>query len=69
MFEETNLKIYWCVKGDTGRCEAEANITFNTPINLDIGLFKHQWLFYYFSGKLNKFVISFKQQKFQWRDF
>ena len=24
---------------------ASANITFHTPINLDIGLFKHQWLY------------------------
>ena len=42
VFEETNIEIYWCVKDDIGRNEAEANITFHTPINLDIGLFKHQ---------------------------
>ena len=28
------------MKGDVDRREAEVNITFHTPINLDIGLFK-----------------------------
>ena len=49
VFEETNIKIYWCVEGDVDRREAEVDISFHTPINLDIGLFKHQLLFYYFS--------------------
>ena len=57
VFEETNIKIYSCVKGDIGWREAEANITFHTAINLDTGLFKHQWLFYYFSVKLKKLVL------------
>ena len=57
MFEETNIKIYWCMKGDIGRREAETNISFHTPINLDIGLFKHQRLFYYFSVKLKMLVL------------
>ena len=48
VFEETNIKIYWCVKGDVDRLEAEVNISFHTPITLYIGLFKHQLLFYYF---------------------
>ena len=42
VFEEPNIKIYRCVKGDIDRCKA-VNITFHTPINLDIGLFKHQF--------------------------
>ena len=36
VFEETNIKIYWCVKWYW------LMRTFHTPINLDIGLFKHQ---------------------------
>ena len=41
-FKETNIKIYWCVKADVDLRFASVNITFHTPINLDIGLFKHQ---------------------------
>ena len=48
VFEEPNIKFYWCVKVDISQCEVEVNITFHTPINLDIRLFKHQLLFYYF---------------------
>ena len=44
VFEETNIKIYWCVKGDVDQREAGFNISFHTSINLDIGLFKHQLL-------------------------
>ena len=47
MFEESNIKIYRCVKCDIDRREAEADITVHTPINLDVGLFKHQLLFCY----------------------
>ena len=39
VFAETNIKIYWCVKGDVNRRESEVNISFHTPINLDINLF------------------------------
>ena len=67
VFKGTNIRIYWCAKGDIDRCKAEASITFRTPINLDIGLFKHQWLFYYFSLKLKKLTLF--QRKFQCRDF
>ena len=49
VFEESTIKIYWCVKGDVDRREAEVNITFHTTIKLDFCLFKHQLLFYYFS--------------------
>ena len=35
VFEETDVKIYRCVKGDIDRREAEVNITFHTPTNLD----------------------------------
>ena len=42
VFEETNIKIYWCMNSDIGRTEAEANITSHTSINLDIGVFKQQ---------------------------
>ena len=49
MFEEPNIEIYLCVKGDIDRRQADVNITLHTPINLDIGFFKHQILFYYFS--------------------
>ena len=42
VFKETNIRIYWCAKGDIDRCKAEASLTFRTPINLDIDLFKHQ---------------------------
>ena len=41
VFRETNIRIYWCAKGDIDRCKAEASVTFRTPINFDIGLFKH----------------------------
>ena len=36
------MGLNWCAQGDIDRCKAEASITFCTPINLDIGLFKHQ---------------------------
>ena len=42
VFEEPNIKIYQCLKGDIDQCDAECDIIFHTPINLDIGLFKHQ---------------------------
>ena len=61
MFEEHNIKIYWCVKGDIDQHEAEVNISFHTSINLDIVLFKHQllciwlseesWTLSFFSGQ------------------
>ena len=62
VFEETNIKIYWCVKGDIDRREMEANITFHTPINFDIGLFKHQLLFYYFSVSSVWLMLSKKRR-------
>ena len=70
VFEEPNIEIYRCVKGDIGRREAEVNITFHTPTNLDIGLFKHQLLFYYFSvssvwltlSKCHDFLSKFANQ-------
>ena len=34
--EESNIKIYWYMKGVIDRREAEVNNTFNTPINLVI---------------------------------
>ena len=37
VFEETSIKIYRCAKGDIDRRD------------FDIGLFKHQLVFYYFS--------------------
>ena len=46
LFEHTSIKIYGCVKGDISWFKVEANITFNTSINLDIGVFKQQQLFY-----------------------
>ena len=58
VFEETIMKIYRCVKGDIDRREAEVNITFHTPIHLDIGLFKHQLLFYYFSVSRVWLILS-----------
>ena len=42
MFEETNIKMYWCAKSVTGIRFASVNIIFCTPMNPDIGLFKHQ---------------------------
>ena len=42
LFQETNIRIYWCAKGDIDQCKVETSVTFRTPINLDIGLFKHQ---------------------------
>ena len=42
VFKETNIRIYWCAKGDIDRRKAGAIITFRTPVNLDTGLFKHQ---------------------------
>ena len=70
VFEEPNIEIYRCVKGDIDRREAEVNITFHTPINLDIGLFKHQLLFNYFSmssvwlilSKCHVFLSNFANQ-------
>ena len=38
VFEEPNIRIYPCVKGDINQCEVEVNFTFLTQINLDIGL-------------------------------
>ena len=58
VFEEPNIEIYRYVKGDIGRREAEVNITFHTPINLDIGLFKHLLLFYYFSVSSVCLILS-----------
>ena len=49
VFEGPNIKIYWCVKCVIDRPEMEVNITFHTPTNFDIGLFKHQLLFYHIS--------------------
>ena len=37
VFDETNIKIYQCAKGDNDQCEAQVNITFQTPINLILG--------------------------------
>ena len=52
VFEETNITIYRCVKGDIDRREAEVNITFHTPtMHLDIWPFKQQILFYYLYRK------------------
>ena len=45
-------------KGDIDRREAEVNITFHTPINLDIGLFIHQLLFYSFSVSSVVLILS-----------
>ena len=42
VFKETTIRINWSAQGDIDQCKAEASITFLTPINLDIGLFKHQ---------------------------
>ena len=58
-----NIKIYRCVKGDIDRCEADVNITFYTPINLYIGLFKHQSLFYYFSVSNVWWILSKKKER------
>ena len=30
VFKETNIRIYWCAKGDIDRCKAEASITSHT---------------------------------------
>ena len=58
MFEEPNIEIYRCMKGDIDRRKAEVIITFHTPINLDIELFKHQLLFYYFSVSSVWLILS-----------
>ena len=44
-FEEPNLKIYRCVKVDFDNRFASLNTIFHTPINLAIGLFRHQLLY------------------------
>ena len=54
--------MYRCVKDDIDRREADANITFHTQINLDIGLFKHQVLFYN-SSVSNFWLILSKKEK------
>ena len=61
VFEETNIKIYWYVKGDIDRPETEVNITFHTPINLDIGLFKHQLFLLLF--RVKRLVDVAKKEK------
>ena len=48
MFEETNIKIYRCVKGDIDRREAKVNINFLTSTNLIMG-----------SSNTNYVVITF----------
>ena len=58
VFEEPNIEIYRCVKGDIDRREVKVNINFHTTINLDIGLFKHQLLFYYFSMSSFWLILS-----------
>ena len=58
MFEEPNIEINRRVKGDIDRREAEVNITFHTPINLDIGLFKLQLLFNYLSVSSIWLILS-----------
>ena len=62
MFEELYIKIYQCMKGDIDRregiFEAEVNITFHKPINHDIGLFKHQLLFCFFSVSSVRLILS-----------
>ena len=45
MFEETNIKNYWCAKCDTCLHFESINITFRIPINPYIGLFKHKYLY------------------------
>ena len=45
VFKEKTIKIYRCLKVDIDRRESEVKFTFQ----FDIGLFKHQSLFYYFS--------------------
>ena len=49
MFGEPNIEIYRF---------ASVNITFLIPINLDIGLIKHQLLFYYFSVSSGWLIMS-----------
>ena len=39
--------IYLLIKGGIDQCKGEDNITFQTQINLDIGLFTSQSSFYY----------------------
>ena len=52
VFEETNIKIYWCAKGDIDRCEAAVDITFqNTDQELD--------------RKRNKYIYSEKRRDAQ----
>ena len=60
VFEEPNIEIYRCVKGDIGPREAEVNITYHTLINLDIRLLKHQLLFYYSFGWYYQNAVSLR---------
>ena len=62
VFDEPNIKIYRCVKGDIDRPEVGVNITFHTLINLDIWLFKHQLYSYYFSVSSVWLVLSKKSR-------
>ena len=73
VFEEINIKIYWCVKGDFDRHEGDVDrreawiyITFHTPINLDIGLFKHQLLFLLLFCDKRLVDIGIKDKNSQW---
>ena len=58
LVEEPNFKIYLCVKGDIDLPVAEVKITSHTQISRDIGLFKHQLLFYYFSASSVWLILS-----------
>ena len=62
MFEETTIKICRCVNGHIDRREGEVNNTFHTPINLDIGLFKHQLLIYFFFVSSVWLILSKKRR-------
>ena len=57
-----SFKMYRCVKYAIDRREADANSTFHTPINLDIGLFKHQVLFFYYSVSNGWLILSRKRR-------
>ena len=48
------------MEGDIDRRKAAVNITFHTQIHLDIGLFKHQLLFYFFSVSIVWLILSKK---------
>ena len=65
MFEETNIKTCWGVKGDIDQSKAEANITFHTPVNLDIGFF----VLLLFCEIKKVGLISLKQRIFHCRNF